>query len=192
MRQLPDRGNTSPASSISLRATSSPQLVRSVGTVFDRVYSAGASLPGMGKAAAGSVVTLLKDSVGHGHWHTPVEEQHKEMRTAYQQSGANALRSAICAWSQRVGAFAGQIHTFAGTEEHRSLHQQRFLRCRCTGWLGAFMVPVMRAWRKASGIGGSGSDSSPTRNGVSAPLRGPDTVYPASPPDCPQLPDNFY
>ena len=192
IRQLPGDGNISHASSFNLRATA-PRLVRSVSTkVLHHVRSASTSLPGMGKAAAGSVAAVLKDSVGHGSWHKPEQEQHQELRTAYQQSGAGALESAICEWSQRVGTFAGRIHRLAGTEEHRSQHQQRLLRCRCTGWLGPFMVPVMRAWRKASGTGGSGSDSSPTRNGVSAPLRGPATVYPASPPDWPQLPDNFY
>ncbi len=101
IRQLPDRGNISQASSINLRATSSPQLVRSVSTkVLASFRSASTSLRGIGEAAAGSVTAVVKDSVGHGNWKTPELEQHKEMRTAYQQSGTNAAGLASCEWSR--------------------------------------------------------------------------------------------
>jgi hypothetical protein len=122
---MPDQGNTTQASSITLRATESPQLARSVSArvlntpqvvrsfsakvlntpqvvrsasvrVLNSVRIAGTSLPGIGKAAVGSVATVLKDNVGHGHWHKPELEQHMEMRMAYEHSGANAAGSAIC------------------------------------------------------------------------------------------------
>jgi hypothetical protein len=81
--------------SISAKVLNTPQFVRSASAqVLNSVRSASTSLPAIGKAAVGSVATVLKDNVGHGQWHKPELEHHKEMRVAaYQQSGANAAGS---------------------------------------------------------------------------------------------------
>jgi hypothetical protein len=83
--------------SVSAKVLNTPQLVRSISAqVLNSVHSASFSLLGIGKAGVGSVATVLKDNVGHGHWHKPELKQHMEMRMAYQYSGANAAGSAIC------------------------------------------------------------------------------------------------
>jgi hypothetical protein len=94
--QLPDAGSTSQASSVCRKATALPQLdqVLSVSAeVTTHVRSSGTMVPGLvraasekvassGKAAAGSMAALLRDTVGHGYWRELEPEQHEELRTA--------------------------------------------------------------------------------------------------------------
>jgi hypothetical protein len=60
------------------------------------VRTASKKVASSGKVAAGSVTALLKDTVGHGYWRKLEPEQHEELRTAYQHSGANAAGLATC------------------------------------------------------------------------------------------------
>ena len=69
--------------------------------VEDRVHNSRTMVSGLvrtasKKVAAGSVTALLKDTVGHGYWRELEPEQHEELRTAYQHSGANAAGLATC------------------------------------------------------------------------------------------------